>query len=567
MATATDFDEARRVHGDSAVVRAIDSARRPSPSYGDPPAHLDEADEAFYGNASGAGALAHHPVAIPYLDAAHYKGDKPGWGIPDMSILAGGRTTPPVMPTEIFGSLWPLIRDLAAGAGSPVDYVAVGVLGVAASLIGAKRRVQPYTTTPTWQEPCVLWVAPVGDPSSNKSPAIDAATGPLREMEAELAELHKGRLIGWQTNAERARAERVEWQAKVKIATKDGVATPSMPDAAQEPDEPQRPRLMVQDATPEALGEILAGNPNGTLHLRDELAAWLMSFERYSPGGREFWLEAYGGRPHVIDRKSNKAGPLFVAFNGVTVLGGIQPEKLRECLLKTADDGLVPRFLWVWPDPIKYQRPRQIADVDELGRVYRRLQQLNARRLDDGRIEPQVLLLDDDAADVFEAWVRDNDEAVREASSLYKGFVGKLRGMVLRLSLVVELISWAATGDREPTTISLKTIVAVLGFVDDYAKPSAIRVFGDAVLPEEERNAAALARHILKTKAQRINARDVRRKSGIATLKVAADVDAATGALAEAGWLRDAKKRQGDTPGRQSKDYLVNPAVHKVGRG
>ncbi|MCI1141932.1 DUF3987 domain-containing protein [Sphingomonas sp. WKB10] len=84
------------------------------------------------------------------------------------------------MPTDIFGSLWPLIRDLAAGAGAPVDYVAVGVLGVVASLVGAKRRVQPCTTTPQWQEPCVLWVAPVGDPSSNKSPAIDAATGPLR---------------------------------------------------------------------------------------------------------------------------------------------------------------------------------------------------------------------------------------------------------------------------------------------------------------------------------------------------------------------------------------------------
>jgi hypothetical protein len=489
------------------------------------------------------------------------------WPAPDMTILTGGRTTPPVMPTNIFGSLWPLIRDLAAGAGAPVDYVAVGVLGVVASLIGAKRRVQPYTTTPQWQEPCVLWVAPVGDPSSNKSPAIDAATSPLRSMETELAERHKTRLISWQTENERAKAERAEWQAQVKAATKDGVATPSMPTAAVEPDEPQRPRLVVQDATPEALGEILAGNPNGTLHLRDELAAWLMSFDRYSPGGREFWLEAYGGRPHVIDRKSNKSGPLFVPFNGVTVLGGIQPEKLRECLLKTADDGLVPRFLWVWPDPILYQRPRQIADTEQLERIYRRLQQLDAPRLEDGRIDPRVLLLADDAADVFEAWVRDNDAAVREASSLYKGFVGKLRGMVLRLALVVELMSWAANGDREPDTISLTTLVSVLGFVDDYAKPSALRVFGDAALPEVERNAAALARHIKKHGAQRINARDIQRNSGIATLKVAADVEGATELLIEAGCLRSAPGRDGDTPGKARKDFLVNPAVHEVANG
>ncbi|TCP36535.1 DUF3987 domain-containing protein [Sphingomonas sp. BK235] len=483
-----------------------------------------------------------------------------------MSILTGGRTTPPTMPTDIFGSLWPLISDLAAGAGAPVDYVAVGVLGAAASLIGAKRRVQPFATTPKWQEPCVLWVAPVGDPSSNKSPAIDAATEPLSLLEHELAQQHKSRLINYQTEQERARAEKAEWQSLVKAATKDGVSTPSMPTAAQEPEEPQRPRLHVKDATPEAMSDILAGNPNGTLHLRDELAAWLTSFERYSPGGREFWLEAYGGRPHVVDRKSNKNGPLFIPFNGVTVLGGIQPEKLRDCLLKTADDGLVPRFLWVWPDPIRYQRPRELADVSQLEQIYRRLLSLEASKGEDGRIEARVILLATDAADVFEAWIRDNDEAVREASSLYKGFVGKLRGMVLRLALVAELLSWAATGDREPTTITLRTIVAVLEFVDDYAKPSAIRVFGDAALPEAERNAAALGRYILKTKAERINARDVRRTSGIATLKAVPEVEAATEALTEAGWLRPAPHRNGEAIGRPSKDFLVNPAVHEASR-
>ncbi|MEG3178184.1 DUF3987 domain-containing protein [Sphingomonas sp. RB3P16] len=488
------------------------------------------------------------------------------WETPDMSILAGGRTTPPVMPRGIFGDLWPLISDLAKGAGSPVDYVAVGVLSVAASLIGAKRSVKPFTTS-SWEEPCILWVAPVGDPSSNKSPAIDAATGPLRAMESELTEQHKNRLIGFQTVAERARQERSEWQAQVKTATKDGIATPPMPEAAVEPTEPQRVRLVVQDATPEALCDILAGNPNGTLHKRDELAAWLMSFERYSPGGREFWLEAYGGREHSVDRKGSKTGTVTIPFNGVSVLGGIQPDKLRECLLNSADDGLVPRFLWVWPDAQEYRRPDSIADVSQLETIYRRLHQLRADTLEGGRIAPETLYLDSGAADVFEAWIRNNDVAVREATGLYKGFVGKLRGTVLRLALVVELMTWAGVGGREPEVISARTLAAVLEFVDDYAKASALRVFGDAALPEAERNAAALARYILKTKAQRINARDIRRTSGIATLKQAQDVDAATEALAEAGWLRAAKEREGDTPGKPRKDFIVNPAVYEASRG
>jgi hypothetical protein len=482
------------------------------------------------------------------------------WPEPDMTVLTGGRTTPPEMPTELFGALWPLVRDLAAGAGAPAEYVAVSIIAVAASLIGAKRAVKPFATS-GWQEPCVLWVAPVGDPSSNKSPAIDAATSPLKGMEKELAEQHKRGLIGWHTVAERAKAERAEWQAKVKQATKDGVATPSMPDAAVEPDEPQRPRLMVQDGTPEAVMDILAGNPNGILHLRDELAGWLMSFERYSPGGREFWLEAFGGRHFTVDRKSLKA-PLFIQFNGVTVLGGIQPEKLSECLLKTADDGLVARFLWAWPDPIRYQRPAELADAGVLERVYRRLLDLQPQRNSEGEASVVVLMLSDAAATIFEEWIRDNDAVIREAAGLYKGFLGKLRGMVLRLALVAELIAWAAGDGPEPTTIRPETLIAVLGFVEDYAKPSALRVFGDAALPLSERNAAALGRHIIKTGAKRINLRDVRRSSGIATLKVAADVDAAAEALAEAGWLRAAPTRAGDRPGQATKDYLVNPDVH-----
>ncbi|MDP1026301.1 DUF3987 domain-containing protein [Sphingomonas sp. KR1UV-12] len=482
------------------------------------------------------------------------------WSDPDMTVLTGGRTTPPEMPTDLFGSLWPLVRDLAAGAGAPAEYVAVSIIAVAASLVGAKRAVKPFATA-GWQEPCVLWVAPVGDPSSNKSPAIDAATAPLKGMERELAEQHKNGLIGWHTTAERAKAERSEWQAKVKQATKDGVATPSMPDAAVDPDEPQRPRLMVQDGTPEAVMDILAGNPNGVLHLRDELAGWLMSFERYSPGGREFWLEAFGGRHFTVDRKSLKA-PLFIEFNGVTVLGGIQPEKLSDCLLKTADDGLVARFLWAWPDPIRYQRPRALADASVLERVYRRLLSLQPLRNEEGEPVPVVLMLNDAAALIFEEWIRDNDLAIKEASGLYKGFLGKLRGIVLRLALVAELIAWAAGDGREPTAIRPETLVAVLGFVEDYAKPSALRVFGDAALPPSERNAAALGRHILKTGAQRINARDVQRGSGIPSLKVAADVEGATDALVEAGWLRPMPMRDGDTPGKARKDFLVNPAVH-----
>jgi len=483
------------------------------------------------------------------------------WLAPDMSVLAAGRRSPPVMPSDMFGPVWPLICDLAEGAGSPVDYTALGFIAVAASLIGGKRRVKPFATS-NWQEPCIIWAANVGDPSSNKSPAIDATTDPLRPMEKDHAIAHGSDLLRWETESERAKVEKAAWQENVKTAVKDNLGVPSMPETAVAPDEPQRRRLMVQDATPEAVGTILSGNPSGTLHLRDELAGWLMSFDRYSPGGREFWLEAYGGRHHVIDRKGNK-GPISIPFNGVSVVGGIQPEKLAACLLGTADDGLVARFLWAWPEPISYRRPRQVADIDALERLYRRLDALEWGIDGEGRAVHITLPLDASAADIFEKWMAENQQGLEDSGALFKGFCGKLRGTVLRLSLIAELVTWAANADvPEPRSISPRIVAAAIEFVEEYAKPSALKVFGDAALPPVERNAATLARYLLKHKVSRFNARDLRRKAGLPGLKEANFFNEAVALLADADWLRDAGKRDGETPGRRTSDYVVNPAVH-----
>ena len=480
---------------------------------------------------------------------------------PDMSILSGGRVKPPVMPTELFGTLWPLVKDLADGAGAPVDYVALSVLGVAASLIGGKRRVRPYSTS-DWSEPSILWVGAVGDPSSNKSPAIDAATGLLRSLEGDHAEDHRRVLMEHEAAMQRAKCERKAWEKAVEDVSKDRGETPPLPNAAVIPDEPERRRLMVQDGTPEAVAGILAGNPAGTLHLRDELAGWITSFDRYSPGGREFWLEAYGGRQFTIDRKGAKSA-LRISFNGVSVLGGIQPEKLADCLLSGADDGLVARFLWAWPDAIPYHRPRRIADTGKLERIYRRLDSLGYGFDCKGEPVPVSLHLADRAGDIFEAWVQEHQSASTEAASLYKGFCGKLKGTVLRLSLVSELMAWAdGTARDEPVEVSAETVVAAIDFVESYAKPTALRVFGDAALPPVERNAAALGRHILKTRPDPLNVRDTRRNAGIPALKDAQALSDAIEHLIEADWLSPSPSRAGDLPGRQRSDYIVNPAVY-----
>jgi hypothetical protein len=487
------------------------------------------------------------------------------WPAPDMSVLNAGRRSPVPMGSGLFGPAWPLLNLIAEGTATPVDYPAVGYLAACASLIGGKRRVKPYAST-HWSEPCILWLGAVGDPSSRKSPALEAVTNPLGAIERDKAEEHKANLRAYDEDLERAKASRAEWQSQLKEATKAGNPPPPMPDAAAEPAEPCRRRTIVQDATPEAVGAILAGNPMGTLHFRDELAGWLTSFDRYAPGGREFWLEAYGGRPFVIDRKGTKE-PLVIPFNGVSVLGGIQPAKLADALLSSVDDGLVARFIWAWPDKVAFRRPQAAADLHVLEQVYRNLDALPWASDMQGERTARVIPLSASAADTFEQWQHDNAAVDDDASSLFKSFVGKMDGAVLRLALVCEYAGWAFRGGSEPDEVTFDSLVASAEFVDDYAKSMAERVYGDAALPAVERLAAVLARYIVKQRMARINKRTLKQsphKSRLPGLRNADTMNQVVEFLVDAGWLMPSPSREGATAGREKADYIVNPAVHGV---
>ncbi|MDR3448714.1 MAG: DUF3987 domain-containing protein, partial [Alphaproteobacteria bacterium] len=439
------------------------------------------------------------------------------WPEPDLSILNASRRPAVPMPTALFGSALDVLEAIASGTSTPLDYPASAYLAACASLIGGKRRARPYSTS-TWSEPPILWIGIVGDPSSRKSPALEAVIDPLRALERDGADAHKVALRGWREADTKAKAVTADWERALAKAIKDGLADmPAMPEAAAAPDEPHRRRSLVMDSTPEAMAAILAGNPQGTLHYRDELAGWLQGFERYAPGGREFWLEAYGGRSFTIDRKGAK-GPLSVPFNGVSVAGGIQPGKLADCLLSGTDDGLLARFLWTWPDKLAFNRPTRMADIPALEGAYRRLDGLQWGHDAEGQPVAITLPLSAHAADLFEAWQRDNAEVDADASGLLKSFYGKLDGALLRLALTAELSAWAWRGGDEPREISLATIEAAAEWIDDYAKPMAQRVYGDASLPMAERNAATLARYIVKAGLHTINRRELRRGAGKASL-------------------------------------------------
>jgi hypothetical protein len=109
--------------------------------------------------------------------------------------------------------------------------------------------------------------------------------------------------------------------------------------------------------------------------------------------------------------------------------------------------------------------------------------------------------------------------------------------------------------------ISAEAFVAAAEFVETYAAPMLGRVYGDANLPEADRNAARIARYIVKERPTTINLRDVRRQGKVPGLRDAAKMREAMKVLEEAAWCFHLGERAGSTPGRAREDYAVNPQL------
>ena len=89
------------------------------------------------------------------------------------------------------------------------------------------------------------------------------------------------------------------------------------------------------------------------------------------------------------------------------------------------------------------------------------------------------------------------------------------------------------------------------------------RVFGAASATPEERYAGALARWLSKSGLRTFNARALRLGQGGpgGSLRKSKAMEIACERLVDAGIIRPAGTRDGDTVGRKSSDYEVNPLL------
>jgi Protein of unknown function (DUF3987) len=289
---------------------------------------------------------------------------KPAFDVPwdEPANLWAETSKPADLPHGVVPEIVELLaRDKGRRLGVEPGAVAAVLITALGSLVPARNRLQMRQFDTGWTVHPVLWAVITANSGKNKSATLTYGVKAAEHVENKWRAEHR--------EAER-RAEGLE-KVTPKAANKLPATAEELFEGASEtqigqapgPTRPRR-RKIVRDATTEAIGLLLGNNPDGLLYFSEEIAGWLGNMDAYRARGgkdRPFWLQAKDGGPYTIDRKTS--GDIDIPALAVSVLGGIQPDKVKPLAASLANDGLLQRFMPILLD----RRGRGVDEAPDAG--------------------------------------------------------------------------------------------------------------------------------------------------------------------------------------------------------
>jgi Protein of unknown function (DUF3987) len=458
----------------------------------------------------------------------------------------------------------PWVADIAERMSCPLEYVAIPAVVAMASVLGRKISVRPQRKT-DWYEVPNLWGCIVGRPGSLKSPAMNEALKFINRLEMDARKQNETALKDFEFEKELHKLKKEVAASRAKAALKDGGDTGGMLNI-DEPQEPKSRRYILNDATYEALGVVLANNPHGILAFRDEIVSLLKWLDREEQApARGFFLTGWSGMSgYTFDRIIR--GQTHIEAVCVSLLGSTQPGLLADYIHKansggTGDDGLIQRFsLLVWPDQTpEWKEVDRYADVDARDAAWSVFQQLNtldpmaAGARSDAYGAVPYLQFDASAQGIFSDWYSELETTrlrIDDMSPALQSHIAKYRKLVPALALINHL----AEGTCGP--ISEVAVMRALEFAE-YLESHAARAYG-ASTNTASAAASAIARRIRGRALQDgFTARDIHRHCW-SSLTDTKEIETGLELLAELGWVRPSTKNH-PAGGRPTTTYAINP--------
>ncbi len=468
------------------------------------------------------------------------------------------------------------ISDIAERMQCPAEFPAVAAMAALSSVAGRRFCIQPKTQDEGYTEFPHLWAMLIGSPSLMKSPAMQAAMRPLRELERLACKEYDCRELERQTAEIAAKIKRGALEAEARKAAKNGEPFDyaQLISPAEGETTPLR-RFIVNDASIEALGEVLRDNPTGTLLYQDELAGLLALLEKDGNQSlRAFLLQAWSGKEgFTFDRIGR--GRRHVESCAVSLLGSIQPgviaTHVRAANGHTAGaDGFLQRFsLMVWPDVSKHwediDRPLDAEAEWEATDVFHAFENITTAQLTQKGVKPgrdgiPTYRFAPEAQEHFGTWRHELEHRLRSGTlaPAMEAHLGKYRKLVPALALLIHAAEIPG-GD-----VSLSALQRALSWAR-YLESHAARVFASGAVAE------STAVHTLLKKLcdgsaglpSEFKARDVRRK-GWAGLARPEEAESACELLAEHRWLIATVQPSSSFGGRPTTIYHLNPQARNA---
>jgi len=459
------------------------------------------------------------------------------------------------------------VRDISERMQCPPDFAAVGVLVMTATIVGRKVGIRPMKHN-DWTVIPNLWGAVVGNSGVMKSPTLAAALSPIKKLQAAAYDAFNKAKAKHDNQAEVAKLQQSvnKTEARKKLKSNKTADVSGLLQSTEADDVPILMRYITNNASYEALGELLMENPNGLLVEADEIIGLLKQLDA---GGQEvarsFYLTAADGdKPYTFDRIMRGKG-LHIDALCLSIIGGIQPGVLAEYVRQATGggagaDGLLQRFgLMVYPDiSPDWKEVDRYPDStlrEAVNLLAERLDNLNPAEIG-SEFDPYggvpYLRFDDAAQALFSEWRATLETRLRsgEEHPAIVSHLSKYRKLIPSLALINHLC------DSRQGAVSEEALMRAVAF-SEYLESHAQRIYSYATRPDIDAAKTLLKRLASGKLSNPFKTRDIYR-AGWAGLETPAKAQAAIELLME---YRHLHERVMDTGGRPTSHFYLNEAV------
>ena len=436
--------------------------------------------------------------------------------------------------------------------------LALGALSVAA--IGNTKICYDKDN---WTQPLNLYITIACPPSTGKSPAKAAMFKPLEDLEQERIHQARKNLLIHESERKILEKQKQELEAKAaKDTASSFVELHTVISNIADLQTPANGRMLVDDCTPEALGQIMANAGGSIAIVTAEGGIFEQMIGVYNDNGSNLnvYLESWGGGKYTIDRITRD--PLIIPNANLVIVATIQPAVLDQLGANPQLNrrGIPQRFLFTMPPSNVGTRNRQRTTTTDptIEDNYNTNITNLANQLHN---EPTTFHLTGQAATIFAEWDQQLENQLGEDKELSTEaeWAGKLRASTIRIAALLQLAWHPNNPDNTINPTSITQAIQIAEYYITHLKALKERWGTD----QANTTAITITNLLIKNQLDTFTARDIMRCNS-RLFKTVDDLHAPIRRLIEHDWIRPLE--EGNTQlsagrGKPAPRFALNPNI------